>query len=481
MKISALSLLCGISGAAAAGTSPISHIIVLMMENRSFDHMLGWLKQHLSPSIEGLSNGQTVPRDPNDASKGSVPITRNGYDISPDDPRHDFDNITAQINNNLMNGFVYDSISTGLNESNPVSMFDITSAPIINTLALEYAVFDQWFCSVPGPTDPNRAFAMSGTSMGVITNFNGTLWSQQSYFDYLRQNNRSFAGYYQDDLWALGYFEDTVNTDNFQYIQELEPNFYNDVAAGSLADFVWLQPRSSTYSEEKVATWQHPDASVQEGERLIKQIYEAIRAGPKWNETLFLITYDEHGGFYDHVPPPDEGVPSPDGVEASNGFAFDRLGVRIPTLAISPWIPRGTIVSDALPGEQPTPTSSFESTSILATANRILGLDDAPPLGDRMAWANTFSGVTSLSTPRDDCPVKLPHLPRADPKHWLEQRLKPLNDHMEAQLLYYCVMNEPEAYARGECSGRPEIMYNQGLASDWLLKQRQLFVNQRKH
>ena len=101
-----------------------------------------------------------------------------------------------QIDNGAMNGFVECSIMNGLNETNPVSMFDINSAPIINNLALEYAVFDSWFASLPGPTDPNRAFAMSGTSLGMITNFNGTLWPQQSYFGYLKDHNRTFSGYY---------------------------------------------------------------------------------------------------------------------------------------------------------------------------------------------------------------------------------------------------------------------------------------------
>ena len=107
---------------------------------------------------------------------------------------------------------------------------------------------------------------------------------------------------------------------------------------------------------------------------MIKEVYEAVRAGPKWNETLLLITYDEHGGFYDHVTPPS--APAPDEYVATNGFAFDRLGVRIPTVAVSPWIPKGTVVHDALPGERPTETSAFDSTSILATANIILGLED---------------------------------------------------------------------------------------------------------
>lgn len=171
-----------------------------------------------------------------------------------------------------MDGFVYDSIKTGLNETNPVSMFDEYSAPIINTLAKEFAVFDKWFCSIPGPTDPNRAFAMSGTSTGVITNFNGTLWEQQSYFDYLAKHNRTFAGYYQDDLWALGYFKDLHEPQNSKHIHELNERFFTDVAEGNLADFIWLQPRTTTYSETSVPTWQHPDASIMEGERLIKQV-----------------------------------------------------------------------------------------------------------------------------------------------------------------------------------------------------------------
>ncbi len=378
-----------------------------------------------------------------------------------------------------MNGFVFDSIKSFKNETNPVSMFDITSAPIINTLATEYAVFDHWFCSIPGPTDPNRQFAMSGTSLGVLSNFNGTLYPQQSYFDYLAEHNRTFAGYYQDDLWALGYFEDLIfNAENRQRIKELEPNFFDDIASGNIADFTWLQPRASAH-KDKLPTWQHPDASINEGERLIKQVYEAIRASPVWDETLFVITYDEHGGFYDHVVPPFEGVPAPDSNIASNGFKFDRLGVRIPTIAISPWIQAGTIVSSALPGESPTPTSAFDSTSILATSNILLGLADegVAPLGDRMAWANTFAGLfNTLESPRTDCPMTLDFdIPNPSADAYDLQRAKPLNEHLEAQLIFYCAMNYPELHAMNECPGRPEIMNNQGLASDWMKREMKKF------
>jgi phospholipase C len=270
-----------------------------MMENRSFDHLLGWLKQDKNPQIDGLTGTETQPRDINDASKGSLPVTRNGYDTSPSDPKHNFNDIATQINNNNMNGFVHSSVSTGINEENPVSMFDSTTAPVINALANEFAVFDSWFCSIPTSTDPNRAFALSGTSTGVITNFNGTLWQQQSYLDYLYQHNRTVGGYFQSDLWVFGYFQDMRKPEIASTIKELDEYLYKDLAAGNMPDFTWLQPRASTISDEKLPTWQHPDAAVSEGERLIKSVYEAIRASPIWNETLFLITYDEHGGFMD--------------------------------------------------------------------------------------------------------------------------------------------------------------------------------------
>lgn len=468
-----LSLLVSLQHVASKGL--ISNIIVLMMENRSFDHLLGWLKKDFSSKIDGLDEGQTCPRDPSNPELGSVPITRGGYDTSPDDPLHDFDNIAVQINNDAMNGFVYDSINNKRNETNPVSMFDASSAPIINELAKEFAVFDRWFCSIPGPTDPNRAFAMSGTSMGVLSNFNGTLWSQQSYFDYLRSHGHSFGGYYQDDLWALGYFEDTNEPENSVFIKDLETHFYDDVAAGALPEFTWLQPRMNMHGTRlnpKPPAWQHPDASVMEGERLIKSVYEALRAGPKWEETLFIITYDEHGGFYDHVTPPrGDGVPAPDDAVASNGFAFDQLGVRIPTLVISPWIPAGTVVSDALPNEQPTPTSAFESTSVLATANILLGLADegAAPLGDRMAWANTFATIVdSLEEPRKDCPEVLSALPETAADAYDVQRSKGLHEHIISEIAFYCTQNHAALHAAGECPPKEVIIENQGHAADWL-------------
>lgn len=493
MKLLLLLLLIYVS---VGVSSPISHVIVLMMENRSFDHLLGWLKKSFSPNINGLTEDMTVPRDPNDITKGNIKVNNNGFDISPDDPPHDYDNIKIQLNNGHMDGFILDAIETNRNESNPISMFDINSAPIINTLGLEYAIFDNWYCSVPGPTDPNRAYAMSGTSNGAINNFNGTLWTQQSYFDFLRENNHTFNGYFQDDLWALGYFKDMLKPENIKNIKPLE-FFYEDLKNNNIADFIWLQPRSSTH-QNKLPTWQHPDASVALGEELIKEIYEAIRSSNIWNETLFIITYDEHGGFYDHVSPPTEGVPNPDNNYATNGYTFNSLGVRIPTIAISPWIKKGSIIStNTFPNERPTSTSQFESTSILSTTNSIFNINKS--LSNRMSWSNKFTELfsesyTGLKQPRTDCPLTLPNITTYQSN---EERLKlaqylrnlPINDALLEQILYFCIMNHNELHQNGQCPDLPMyvaqnlhtlnikqmIGFNQGMASDWLHNQNKLF------
>lgn len=114
---------------------------------------------------------------------------------------------------------------------------------------------------------------------------------------------------------------------------------------------------------------------------------------------------------------------------------------------------------------------------MLATANKILGIE-AEPLGDRMAWANTFAGLTEkLKEPRRDCPMTLPELPDAEPGAWLLQREKPLNEHMEGQLIFYCAMMYPTEYQQGNCPGRPDLMTNQGLASDWIRNHAAIFLN----
>jgi len=263
----------------------------------------------------------------------------------------------------------------------------------------------------------------------------------KSYFDFLRKHGITWRAYYQDDPWAIMYFNDMHQAENQQYVGELD-QFFIDLKNGTLEQFTVLQPRMT--SADGPPTWQHPDASVKAGEALLKQIYETLRVSPFWEKLVFIITYDEHGGFYDHVPPPQEAVPSP-GVKAPNGFNFDRLGIRLPTLLISPWIPKNTVIGEPT---GPTSTSQYDSTSIISTTNKIFGITDH--MTPRDAWSGTFEQEFLLLTePRTDCPLTLPDVPKTTPEELEAIRNLPLNDHLEIQVNFYCKFNE-----RGEDCGK---------------------------
>jgi len=185
-----------------------------------------------------------------------------------------------------------------------------------------------------------------------------------------------------------------------------------------LANFTFLEPRinpdPTIYNTSKtfgLANHQHPIASVREGERWMKNVYEAVRNGPLWEKTLLLITYDEHGGFYDHVSPPQNGVPSPDGICTAEGFNYERLGIRIPTIAVSPWIARNRLVHEAPDAQKPDPkTSQYELSSVPATMRKLFPQLGAP-LNHRDAWAATFEHLLEeLDEPRKDCPTVLPEV-----------------------------------------------------------------------
>jgi len=414
-----------------------------MMENRSFDHLLGFL--HLTkPEVDGLTGKESNPYSTTDPKSKIQKVTQLGFNTGPDDPEHSWEATAEQIYGikNVsplktyvpkMNGFVQSAISAKHTPYNPLSMFTPKSASVINSLATTFAVFDKWFCGLPGPTDPNRAFFMSGTSNGAIDNFNGTLWSQQSYFDFLSKHGVTWKAYYQDDPWAIMYFKDMHSKPNSNNVYEFD-DFFTHLKAGNLSQFTVLQPRMT--STDGPPTWQHPDASVSEGERFYKSIYEALRASAFWDDLAFIITYDEHGGFYDHVPPPQVGVPTPDGVVARNGFKFDRLGIRIPTVLISPRVPAGTVVHEPT---GPTPTSHYTSTSIIATVNKIFGITES--MHARDAWSGTFENVFTLQQPRTDCPTTLPSVPEYTAEDLAIQRALPLNDHLKIQVDFYCSFN----------------------------------------
>jgi phospholipase C len=393
----------------------IEHIIVLMMENRSFDHIMGFKKGNNSeidgclPNAKGCSN----PMDPQDPNSPQVTVSADAAEHQISDPDHSFPATLDQVYGYgpdtqvppPMSGF----IKNYAHKEIIMQCFPPDLVPAMSTLADEFAIFDHWYASVPGPTEVNRLYVFSATSDGSAANDDVRLalgYPQRSVFRNIDESiyNRTWGVYFAEAPSAF-FLKDTRTEENLLKFHDIR-KFYTDVAAGTLPSYSFIEPR---YFEipDIPANDQHPDHDVGEGDRLMKSLYEALRASPLWTKSLFLITYDEHGGFFDHVGPP-TGVPSPDGKvshDTTPSFDFTRLGVRVPAIAISPWIKKGTVIHDPVNG------TFYEHSSVVATVRKML-VPDQPFLTKRDAWAQTFEWlVDTVDAVRTDCPTTLPEAP----------------------------------------------------------------------
>ncbi|KAL0371057.1 UNVERIFIED_CONTAM: Non-specific phospholipase C2 [Sesamum angustifolium] len=400
----------------SSAASPINTVVVLVMENRSFDHMLGWMKK-LNPEINGVDGSESNLINTTDPKSTRVFFGSQSHFVDPD-PGHSFQAIREQIfgsndtsaNPPPMNGFAQQAKSMDPNMPQSVmNGFDPDKVAVYKALVSEFAVFDRWFASVPASTQPNRLYVHSATSHGATSNVAALLakgYPQRTIFEDLDDAGISFGIYYQN-IPATLFYRDLRK---LKYIGKFHPyglSFKKDAKNGKLPGYVVVEQR---YTDSKVepANDDHPSHDVYQGQMFVKEVYETLRGSPQWNETLLVITYDEHGGFYDHVATPNRGVPSPDGIVGPDPFffKFDRLGVRVPTIVISPWIQKATVVHG--PNGSPFPTSEYEHSSIPATVRKIFNLS-SPPLTKREAWAGTFDSILQiLKQPRTDCPEKLP-------------------------------------------------------------------------
>lgn len=386
----------------------IEHVVVLMLENRAFSHMCGWLGRWI-PGVDGLTG-----REFNTANGTRYYVQDQCPYVHPFDPIHSvegttselmdiFDDPSAWINPEPMSGFA----ETHFRNKDPefwtvMHGFKPEAVPAISTLAKNFAVFDRWYASLPGPTWPNRAFFHSGTSHGMTSN---TIIDyapglpQRTIYDVLNDHNISWGAYYQD-VTDLVLFKSMRELKNLERMHEWSL-FAEHAAKGELPAFSWVTPRFFPWVDAP-ASDQHPSHDVRLGEEVIAEVYATLRNSPKFNSTLLLITYDEHGGFYDTIPPPMTNVPNPDGINAASGFNFTRLGVRICTVAVSPLIPAGTVIHE--PAD--APASRYEHGSTFATLRQLFGLTEE--LTNRTAFAAPFDHILSLSTPRTDCPTSVP-------------------------------------------------------------------------
>ena len=352
-----------------AASDNIQHIFVLMLENRSFDHMLGFSRlagtdaeTGQPTTIRGLDGTES-----NDFGGQAYRVSAGADWVMPTDPHHEFLDILHQlcgpgaeypsggpyppVDNS---GFVDSYVASG-GSGNPgeiMKCFTPEQLPVLYALASQFAVCDQWHSSMPGPTWPNRMFVHAGSSGGldhspsvaeVVEWETGPGYSflNDTIFDRLKEKGvtrRIYGGDHFPMVAALR----GIGLDD---IREYE-NFAADLQQDSYPyNYVFIEPSYDILNNYKGGSSQHPLGDIRKGEALIKSTYEAIRNSAHWKNSMLIITWDEHGGFYDHCDPPAAIGPGDSWGSRYNryGFTFDKYGPRVPAIVISPLIPRGLI------------------------------------------------------------------------------------------------------------------------------------------
>ena len=403
------------------GLSSVNHIVVLMLENRSFDHMLGFLYSasgNVSPAgqpFEGLKGKESNPGA--GAAVSAVKVYKikstdaNVYSMPGANPGEGYSATNSQLfgnanapappvaaNNGFVSNFSYTlgweaaekwSIVPGTVASDIMGIFTPEALPVLSGLARGYAVCDHWFGSVPTETLPNRAFACAATSQGHMDD-KTTSYTCPTIFGLLTKHKIPWVIYgYETDPLTRQNFSDTTNAPDGNF--GVFADFKTAAAAGKLPAFTFLEPSWGAKGNS-----QHPNYNVALGEQLIHDVYYALRNGPAWSSTLLIITYDEHGGCYDHVPPPLGAVP-PDNTAGEFGFDFKRFGPRVPAVLVSPLIAKGTVF------RVPAKVMPLDHTSILKTVENRWKL---PPLTARDAAASDIGAVLTLSAARTDDPLQ---------------------------------------------------------------------------
>lgn len=395
-----------------------------MLENRSFDHMLGFLyadqgnRSSQGHPYEGLTGGES-----NKDSKGNPtavfkidPADPYKYFYPKADPGEGFHNTNAQLFGTTQpapgaqadnSGFITNFAATldwqrsqknghwnilpGTRETDIMGVYTPDLLPVLSGLAKGYAVCDHWYSPAPTETIPNRAFALTATSQGHLGDDVKT-YTAASICSRRDAKGFTWAVYGYDQLPLTRHTITDISNATGDHFGTFD-DFEKAVQSDKLANFVFLEPSWGSHGNS-----QHPNYDVAAGEALLQRAYHLLFGSPVWEKTLFIITYDEHGGCYDHVPPPATAV-APDDSAGEYGFGFDRFGVRVPTVLVSPWIEEGTVfrVTHGIDGA-PVP---LDHTSILKTLEKRFGL---APLTQRDAAAPDVGGVLTLSQARKDDP-----------------------------------------------------------------------------
>jgi phospholipase C len=401
----------------------IDHIVVLMMENRSFDQVLGYLMRDGMPEVRGLT-GHELNLGP---GGGRHEVHEYGPDqtVFPDknlDPCHSKDCVAHQLedgNGGFVKNFVATRTRPITDEQHGLVMGYYTSRhlPVYDHLARLYCVCDAWHSSVPGDTWPNRLFSISGgEGPRVIDGFVADLAKRLGPLKALANlpiyDRAAFTQHLEDRQWrwyshdpaTLRAVDSTyrnpldLKPSNFAYFNRKKvsfgtqlaeraivghDSFLDDAAKGQLRDVSWIDPNFIDLSVfDPGSNDDHPPSDVKAGQSLVLELYEALRRSPAWEKTLLVITYDEHGGFYDHVEPP--------AVQDDTGYR--TLGVRVPAILVGPHVKRFVC------------HETFDHTSLIKTILTRFAADPdgaAEDMGQRVAAAPHLGAVLQ-DAPRTD-------------------------------------------------------------------------------
>jgi phospholipase C len=439
----------------------IDHIVAIMFENRSFDNLLGRLYQPGEvASFDGVAGREFSNPIPDWAADGSgrtaVPygVATNFNTPSPD-PGEEYQHVNTQLFGLIdppgnrgkppaqmqapynapadpgrpptMDGFVTDYISTVTAETGRQPGYDEyaqimagytpAQVPVTSALARGFATFDHWFCEVPSQTFANRSFFHAATSSGYVVNMDPADSfplhnTAETIFERLEAQGLSWRVYCDppSHISLTGIIHAARLHHRFRTNFFTTDQFLQDAASGQLPTYSFIEPNLLYGHNDMHPAFDalypgaafDPPSSLLGGEALLAKVYDAIRSsatpgGSNAYNTLLMVNFDEHGGTYDHVPPPPAPRPVPSSSIGQMGFAFDRSGVRVPAIAISAWIPERVVV-----------TSEYRNTSVLRTLRERWQLGD--PLTARDAVAPDIAPVLSLETPRppEDWPEAIP-------------------------------------------------------------------------
>lgn len=420
-----------------SGAAAFDHVVVLMLENRSYDHLFGWLYRddqlrpgqrvaglYQHPSSNAAPDGTLVAAYPYSGTRNEQliqPMTNTGEDLRHVD-RQLFGG-DSPSRHPKMNGFVADYVDNyrAIHGHEPsraafrqvMGGFAPETLPVLSTLARSFGVFDHWFGAVPSDTFCNRSFVHAGTSHGFVTNAGHGGYAKwlnappvPTLFNRLQDGGHRWRVYYDETQ--------TVSLTGILSAPSIEPfwqtnfrnmaQFHSDARTGRLPAYSFIEPRmifnrnslhpptsSAPIDAETATAYDKGVADMLAGEALVAEVYESIRQsvsrnGSNSTNTTLIITFDESGGLFDHVAPPSASPPGDTSGPGELGFNFDRLGCRVPAIVVSAWTEPGTVINDQV-----------DHTSIIATVSAQQNL---APLTDRDAAAQTLSAAVNRTSPR---------------------------------------------------------------------------------